>query len=366
MIDLTGIDLTALIEREGVTLRRAAPTEWHGPCPACGGRDRFAVWTHDGRQFWRCRECHTKPGDAIAYVRWRNPSMGFRDACEALRVTPATGARPQPVARPYVPIDAKPADWRENMAAFAAACARALWAPAAGPVLRYLRHERGLTDDTIRAYGIGYNPESRKIAGQWWAWRGVTLPRWYCGDVWAVNVRRTRADIDADGGQGKYKLVTGSTPAQLFNADTLITPGLRDRIHTVIVTGGEFDTLAVMQCAPAGVHAVTLGGESATPSPEVRAALGGFDVLICLDADEAGEAGAAKWLAALPGARRIVSPVGKDLSDFLTSGADVSAWLAGQIRYDVPGIEASIDWLAQNNYEPSCAADGRLLAGQVA
>ena len=40
------VDLLALIGRD-VQLRRVASTnggEWAGPCPFCGGHDRFRVW----------------------------------------------------------------------------------------------------------------------------------------------------------------------------------------------------------------------------------------------------------------------------------------------------------------------------------
>ena len=52
-----------------VTLRRAGSTgggEYCGPCPWCGGTDRFRVWPEAGN-YW-CRQCNRK-GDAIQYLR---------------------------------------------------------------------------------------------------------------------------------------------------------------------------------------------------------------------------------------------------------------------------------------------------------
>ena len=37
-----------------------------GPCPICGGTDRFAV--HTRRQLWNCRGCGIGGGDAISLV----------------------------------------------------------------------------------------------------------------------------------------------------------------------------------------------------------------------------------------------------------------------------------------------------------
>ena len=46
-------------------LKKKTATESGGPCPLCGGRDRFYV--HDGRAF--CRKCN-KGGDIIDWHRW--------------------------------------------------------------------------------------------------------------------------------------------------------------------------------------------------------------------------------------------------------------------------------------------------------
>lgn len=49
-----------------------------GPCPRCGGPDRFSVNTK--KQCWNCRKCklekHKIPGDVIGLVQWFN-GVGF-------------------------------------------------------------------------------------------------------------------------------------------------------------------------------------------------------------------------------------------------------------------------------------------------
>lgn len=171
-MDLSTVDLTALVERDGVTLRPVAG-EFHGPCPACGGRDRFCVWTHGDRQMYRCRKCHPKPADAVAYLRWRY-GLGFVEACAALQVQPDRPAQPVVSApRPYEPVNERPEIWRTAVAEFVDACATALWQPEAAAVRRYLA-ERGLTTDTLRRHRIGYHAPAggargAKIAGRWWA-----------------------------------------------------------------------------------------------------------------------------------------------------------------------------------------------------
>jgi Zinc-binding domain of primase-helicase len=51
------VDLVDLAGRD-VHLRKVATTrggEWAGPCPFCGGRDRFRVQPEKG--LWFCRQC---------------------------------------------------------------------------------------------------------------------------------------------------------------------------------------------------------------------------------------------------------------------------------------------------------------------
>ena len=72
----TGIDAckaTNLVDFIGTTttLKKQAAREWAGPCPKCGGRDRFRV-TDTG---WFCRKCTGEPGsgghwgDALDFVQ---------------------------------------------------------------------------------------------------------------------------------------------------------------------------------------------------------------------------------------------------------------------------------------------------------
>lgn len=61
-----------LLESAGLELKKVARTnggEWAGPCPACGGRDRFCVWPtpRDGSARAWCRQCH-RVGDALTWA----------------------------------------------------------------------------------------------------------------------------------------------------------------------------------------------------------------------------------------------------------------------------------------------------------
>ena len=40
----------------------------HGPCPVCGGKDRFRFDDKEGRGTWFCNQCDTRAGDGLALV----------------------------------------------------------------------------------------------------------------------------------------------------------------------------------------------------------------------------------------------------------------------------------------------------------
>jgi phage/plasmid primase-like uncharacterized protein len=61
-----GTDLLTIAESLGASLKKVAANEFGGPCPLCGGHDRFCV--NIKKQLWNCRGCG-KGGDAIALVR---------------------------------------------------------------------------------------------------------------------------------------------------------------------------------------------------------------------------------------------------------------------------------------------------------
>jgi len=87
-----GDDFLRLIERD-VSLKKVTAKEYAGPCPDCGGKDRFRVWTDEGN-YW-CRQCGSS-GDGIEYLRWTK-SLSYREACEQLGISPSgNGDRNRP------------------------------------------------------------------------------------------------------------------------------------------------------------------------------------------------------------------------------------------------------------------------------
>jgi len=96
------------------TLQKKSTTkdEWCGPCPVCGGRDRFVVWPSEGETGrFLCRKCG-KSGDAAGFLMWVNHSSRA-EACAELNLSPkptrrltgSTGAwRKRPTPTPVAVI----------------------------------------------------------------------------------------------------------------------------------------------------------------------------------------------------------------------------------------------------------------------
>jgi phage/plasmid primase-like uncharacterized protein len=65
--------------RRGLQLKRSGP-DLSGPCPVCGGRDRF--WINTSKNSWGCRQC-SKGGDVISFVQ-HVEGIDFVDAVDML------------------------------------------------------------------------------------------------------------------------------------------------------------------------------------------------------------------------------------------------------------------------------------------
>jgi hypothetical protein len=148
------VDIMTAAERLGASLKRVTSTERVGPCPTCGGRDRFAV--NVKRQIWNCRGCATGGADAISLVMHIH-GCNFREAVHFLtdgRSMPAPQARPKTT----------PPDDSAFVEQLIAGIVRELIpVRAAPPAERYLAEARKIDTDAIadvleRTDAIGWHP----------------------------------------------------------------------------------------------------------------------------------------------------------------------------------------------------------------
>jgi DNA primase len=360
------VDLLALIGRDTRLTREAGTRggEYAGPCPSCGGKDRFRVQPETG--LWWCRSCRDRWSDAIDYVRWRS-GCSFVDACRelgvdlvsrdtrlpAIRTAGSATAAPNDSIRSISPTLAEDAAepaavWRERGERVVGQAEADLWSDAGAGARRWL-NERGLTDDTIRRWRLGYQArDSYQEPAAWgligklpmtakrvWLPHGIVIPWYLDGALWQIKVRRPS-------GEPRYVAVRGGHPV-LYGAGTLAGHDL------VALPEGELDAILLEQECGDLVGVATLGGASKRLDARAADYLLGARVIFTLhDADAAGDRGAEQFRDLTSRAHRLRVPVGKDIGDFVKAGGDLRAWLAFEserldLGNNVPNVEAEAD-----------------------
>jgi DNA primase len=325
------VDLRALIERD-TELKHVAKTgggEWAGPCPLPGcscDKDGFRVQPYNGAGIWLCRRCtNGKWMDAISYIQMRD-GLDFKQACDALGGgnLPENRRTPSPKSRPEIPAYAPPGEeWQEKAGRIVDACSEKLWSPEGERALNYL-YERGLSADTINNYRLGFSPgyESEGL----WVTRGIVIPCVVNKKYWYLKIRKA---LPKGSKESKYAGVKGNRTAAIFGADYLIGEDI------ALFCEGEFDAMIADQ-EILEIPCVTIGG-SATNRLDLATwgiyLLGLRDMLVCFDADQAGERGAATLEELSERVKRCPLPEGsKDINDFYLSEADLTTWLFRQVE----------------------------------
>lgn len=323
--------------------------EHAGPCPWCGGEDRFRVWpdhpsSATGGRFL-CRGCG-RQGDGIQFLRDME-GLSYPDACKRLGATPKeTGVSGARIKTPWEPKPAAlPGEaWIVRAGQFVARCAATL--AASGPGMEYARG-RGLTAKTCAALRIGWNPsdlyEDRAVWGlpeeinpktgkprRIWLPSGLVIPTLRDGRVVAIKIRRSAWTPEDP--FPKYVAVSGGGKLPM-----VLAPG---EGKPCVVVESELDAILAAQEARDAVFCVALGTAKGKPDIEAHALfMAASVVLVSLDFDEAGAGGWPWWREHYVNAKRWPVPSGKDVGDLMAESGMVREWiLAGLPQADATGL----------------------------
>lgn len=338
MPDTKHIDLFDLISQD-VQLKRVASTnggEFAGPCPWCGGNDRFRVWPFSDKPRYWCRQCN-HGGDAIQYLRDLK-EMTYQEACSHLGVlssngqhrplNPKTPSQPNPnLARRDWEALTNP-EWQQAANDFVDQAFDVLHSKQAGlPGRHYLQQQRKLTNAVMTSHALGFNVQNYRAR-----WGGVDvfipansiiipwLEKWehWNGSTWVpaklLKVKYRRID------QKKYGQATGGADG-LYDWP-YFRPGA-----TVVLVEGELCALS-LRCAAPGLT-IPLATGSVTGARLyrwiARLALAKH-IFLAFDNDDEGEKAAQWWQKTFPTAIRL-KPTRHDINDMLTAGDDIKMWV---------------------------------------
>lgn len=325
----------------------ASGGEWAGPCPWCGGVDRFRALPAEGptgRYF--CRGC-SRQGDGLAFIM-ELEGVGYVEACRAFGVEPKQVNRtPQAGRTKWEPKPSTSPDdtWIAAADRSVERCAAAL--AAGGPGLEYAA-SRGLTAKTCAALRIGWNDRDRyEDRAAWglppdvsektgkprrvWLPKGLVIPTLRDGRVVAAKTRR--ADWTPEDQLPKYAAIVGSAKAPM-----VLAPG---QGKPVVIVESELDAMLCAQEARDIVCAIAMRTARAKPDIEVHEMLKAAPViLVATDADEAGATAWPWWREHYPKAVRWPVPgAAKDVGDCAGVPGLIRAWIEAGLPAPMQTVE---------------------------
>ena len=330
-------DLAAVVEASLGAPRRTSGCRLFWLCPWHDDHDP-SLEVNTQQQRWYCPPCQLT-GDVIAWVM-RREGVDFSEACGRLG-TQDEGperAKPQQRTRACKAATGPPGlIWQQRARSFVAYAQEQLWGEAGVAGLTYLGLERGLTEETIRRWKLGWNPKPWWDEPQRWGldgkriWlpRGVVIPCEVESALWYVKIRCFGAEGRALAGSGqKYAGPRGGRMA-LHGLD------LRQGREVAAVCESEFDAMLLWQESgkvgrPLDILAV--GGAGHRLEARWLDYLTQYArLVVAFDLDSAGQEACARWLSESDRVRKAVIPKLSarekyDLTDFWHDGGRLHDW----------------------------------------
>lgn len=234
------VDLLSLVGRD-THLRRVGANWYAGPCPFCGGTDRFTLKRTSGGWRWLCRHCTDgRYLDCVDYIQRRN-GVDFKEAVRRLGGEVRRDDRPAVVRKPEpveLPLQEPQTVERLTKTAYQASNELDGDTPLAVQVRAYL-DRRGILPPTFERALLGarqvYDPKLKRERP------AVAIPYFDAGlKVRAIKYRF--ADDEPDG--LRYVMETGSAGGFYYLPETL------GRFDRLMIVEGELNLLSAAQTKP--------------------------------------------------------------------------------------------------------------------
>ena len=340
---LKTIDLHILAEQAGARFNGRHSSH----CPLHNGNNLNAFHIYYGQDGVMRYHCFTNcpeganGGNAISfYMRWRQ--VDFKTAVADLsrmfnvQVGSTTLMQAEHVKPSEIdPTPVPPSDqWKARAAAFVSYAHDKLWND--NRALGYLMG-RGLIEDTIGTFNIGFNPRNLSDrAERWgldgkpiWLSSGIVIPHDRDGSIWFVNIRRPA-------GTPKYLGPRGGVRG-IYHGPIAVHPVL-------LLAEGEFDTMLAWQSANGLCDVATLGGARHRIDVLDASVLMRYAAVICAyDLDKTGERGSEYMRSAIGARISVAHPDAHDLTDYWRKGGDLRRWIAGRVVEQIEPMIGALD-----------------------
>ena len=338
-------DLPEVARRLGLPLKREGKY-WRVP-----GHGGLLLYPKNGSWVW-CHMSEGRGGDAISFLKESPVSqMLFKEAVELLTGCPwpgkaGSGSKERksyftplkPVPEPRTPGH-DPALWGQKAWAFCQWCREQLMGPECVEVRQWLLRERGLHEDTIRRFGLGWNPRRFFRQKQDWGLdedgklalsSGLVIPRFGMeGGLFGVTIRR--ADPAEAEHFGRYHCLPSPLGRPVWAIRQEPDSEAISDGWPLVVMESELDAILLAQECNA-IDIAVLGGAGRMPQTMdedfwtlyQRAS----HVFVALDNDDAGQRATESWMDKMEKAVALPMPEGhKDPTEAYLAGVNLKQWL---------------------------------------
>ena len=318
------LDIVAVMQREGLELKKRGAV-WVAHCPFHAEKSpSFTVW--EGSQSYFCfgGGCG-EWGDVIGFIS-KHRGVSTKEAMQYLE----GGAVGEPIRKLEKPKEkhwsedspVTSTDFQQGFKLWAKMCRDYLWGEQCAKVvfsdglspLEYLK-KRGLTEETIRSFGLGYNPiyhEAHWGDGVVKLHKGITIPNFRHSVLVGVNIRRE------EGARVKYGFVGRRV---LYNADEV------EKRKIVMIVEGEFDAMLAKQEFGDVLPCCAFGQARGSVPLHDRMLLAKKQRIgFCFDNDDAGLDALSSITEGIEAWLPVAVPFGKDITEYWQQGGNVQLW----------------------------------------